>query len=78
MANDEHPRLQAALQDVCKKLLAASPPDRAGDVYQTVIDTVERCLIDCALEHCCGNQGAAARLLGLHRNTLRRKLRTIV
>ncbi len=77
MNSDGHPKLQAALEDVCKKLLAASSPDREGDVYQTVIDTVERCLIDCALEHCRGNQVAAARLLGLHRNTLRRKLRTI-
>ncbi|MHA1566006.1 MAG: helix-turn-helix domain-containing protein [Alphaproteobacteria bacterium] len=39
------------------------------------MDTVERVLLSLALEECQGNQMAAARKLGLHRNTICRKIR---
>lgn len=78
MNKASHPKLYLALEEICIKLLSAVPPDNDGDVYQTVIDYVDRCLIRCALEQCNGNQVAAARRLGLHRNTLRRKLRATV
>ena len=36
---------------------------------------VERALIEAGLEHTGGNLGATANLLGIHRNTLRQKMR---
>ncbi len=44
-------------------------------LYQRVIDKVEAPLIAMALNACAGNQIKAAELLGLNRNTLRKKIR---
>jgi two-component system nitrogen regulation response regulator GlnG len=45
-------------------------------LYQRVLDKVEAPLIAMALNACGGNQIRAADLLGLNRNTLRKKIRT--
>jgi two-component system nitrogen regulation response regulator GlnG len=45
-------------------------------LYQRIIDRVEAPLIAMALNACGGNQIRAAELLGLNRNTLRKKIRT--
>jgi two-component system, NtrC family, nitrogen regulation response regulator GlnG len=47
------------------------PPD---GLYHRIIDIVERPLLSQAMERCNGNQIRAAKLLGLNRNTLRKKL----
>jgi len=44
------------------------------DLYEKVLERVERPLFDLVLERTGGNQLKAAELLGLNRNTLRRKL----
>ncbi len=46
----------------------------AGQIYQTVIEQVERPLIKLALAATSGNKVRAAALLGLNRNTLRSKI----
>jgi two-component system nitrogen regulation response regulator GlnG len=46
-----------------------------GDLYRRAIEPVERELIRRALEQSGGNQSEAAAKLGLHRNTLRNKLK---
>jgi Fis family transcriptional regulator len=43
-------------------------------VYDMVINCVEKPLIETVLHHTCGNQTRAAELLGLNRNTLRKKI----
>jgi two-component system, NtrC family, nitrogen regulation response regulator GlnG len=47
------------------------PPD---GLYHRIINIVERPLLSQAMERCNGNQIRAAKLLGLNRNTLRKKL----
>ncbi|HEX4449595.1 MAG TPA: helix-turn-helix domain-containing protein, partial [Kofleriaceae bacterium] len=44
------------------------------DLYDKVLERVERPLFDLVLEHTGGNQVKAAEVLGLNRNTLRKKL----
>ena len=45
-------------------------------VYDMVIHCVEKPLIETVLHHAGGNQTRAAELLGLNRNTLRKKIQT--
>lgn len=46
----------------------------ATDLYRTVVAQVERPLIVLALQRTGGNQLQAAQLLGINRNTLRKKI----
>jgi len=46
----------------------------ARGLYQMVIAEVERPLIETLLEHTQGNQTQAARMLGVSRSTLRKKM----
>jgi Fis family transcriptional regulator len=47
---------------------------RPHALHEMVMRAVERPLLRFALERCGGNQSAAAELLGINRNTLRKKL----
>jgi len=49
-------------------------PDRAGDLYGRLLKLVEPPLLKAVMEQCHGQCAAAARELGLHRTTLRKKL----
>lgn len=49
------------------------PPE---GLYERLLPHFERPLLCCALKACGGNQIKAAGLLGINRNTLRKKLRT--
>ena len=43
-------------------------------IHQMVISAVEKPLFEYVLQRCQGNQSAAAELLGINRNTLRKRL----
>lgn len=48
--------------------------ENGGALHSMVINMVEKQLLKMALEETSGNQSKAAHILGLNRNTLRRKL----
>ena len=50
---------------------------REGEIYQLVIDQVERALIDRALAKCGGVKIRAADYLGINRNTLNKKVKDL-
>lgn len=47
-----------------------------NDLYSIVLEQVERPLIELTLNNCRGNQVRAAQLLGINRNTLKKKIDT--
>ena len=57
-------------QEVLDALRDAEP----SDIHRTVLERIERPLIDTVLRHTGGNQIKAAALLGINRNTLRKKI----
>jgi two-component system nitrogen regulation response regulator GlnG len=67
-------RGEDGLDALVARWLDALPP---GTPYADVLPHVEAALIRRALAECGGNQSAAAQRLGMHRNTLRGKLRDL-
>ena len=75
LAKDGHgANLEELVASRLRVLFRASGDALAGNVYEQVIQRVERPLLQLALEHTGGNQLRAAELLGLNRNTLRKKI----
>ena len=73
-----HPVGSSAGEDEVAATLAAylaAVGDRGGDLHAAALGPVERAVIERALRACGGNQTEAARMLGVHRNTLRNKIR---
>lgn len=48
-----------------------------GILYKSIIEAVERPLIEHTLEQTYGNQLKAARILGINRNTMRSKIKKL-
>jgi len=51
--------------------------EKKGVLYKSVVEAIERPLIEQTLERTEGNQLKAARILGLNRNTLRAKIKKL-
>ena len=49
--------------------------ERARGVYDMVINSVEKPLLESVLHRVSGNQTHAAQMLGINRNTLRKKMK---
>ena len=84
-AEDVGPALRFATAEVSKterrEPATVGTPDTDGEepscaVYDMVINCVEKPLIETVLHHAGGNQTRAAELLGLNRNTLRKKMQS--
>ncbi|MBL8849816.1 MAG: sigma-54-dependent Fis family transcriptional regulator [Planctomycetaceae bacterium] len=71
--NAARDKLPEQIREELRTWAAARARDSA-DLYLRFLEEFERPVIDVALEACGGNRSAAAELLGLHRETLRKKL----
>jgi Fis family transcriptional regulator len=67
-----------SIQDVVKKSLEKYFKDLGeqtpSNVYEMVVFTVEKPILEAVMERAEGNQSQAADMLGINRNTLRKKL----
>jgi two-component system nitrogen regulation response regulator GlnG len=63
--------LEASVVEAASAALAEGEP---GDLHRRIIERVERPLLEAVLAHTGGNQIRAAALLGINRNTLRKRI----
>lgn len=70
-----HRPLHEIVRSALKEYMLTLEGDDPTELYAMVMREVERPLLECALQHCEGNQTRAAQCLGLNRGTLRKKLR---
>ena len=48
--------------------------EKPDSVYEMVLKSIERPMLEVVMEHAGGNQTLASEMLGINRNTLRKKL----
>ena len=66
--------LSACVRRVVAEYFHHLDGEKPGAIYEMVIRSVERPLLEVVLAHTEGNQTRAAEILGLNRNTLRKKM----
>lgn len=75
------PSTPAALDEVLVDKLRAIVPNMealgGGSLYRAVLSHVEKLLLTVVLKECRGNQVKSADILGINRNTLRKKMREL-
>ncbi|MDR0576100.1 MAG: Fis family transcriptional regulator [Candidatus Accumulibacter sp.] len=68
--NDIAACIRGALETYFHDLDGETP----SGIYEMVLKSVERPMIEVTLRHAGGNQSLAAEMLGINRNTLRKKI----
>ena len=66
--------LSSCVRRVMKQYFKDLDGESPTDVYDMVLVNIEKPMLEVVLSHVQGNQTKAAELLGLNRNTLRKKL----
>lgn len=75
MANNSS--INKQIQETIEYLLNIESGNPPNDIYKLVIEAVEKPLIESILKHTKGNQTIAAKLLGISRITLRKKIKAL-
>ena len=66
--------LSLAVRKVMKQYFKDLDGEKASGIYEMVVNAVEKPMLEVVMQQAQGNQTRAADLLGLNRNTLRKKL----
>jgi two-component system nitrogen regulation response regulator GlnG len=74
---DGQVKLERQLEEACRSLLNDNEAEFTESLYQTALSWVEKPLIVEALRLTGGNRAKAAEHLGIHRNTLRTRLKSL-
>lgn len=77
LSSDRSGGLAAMFEPVMRSYVRAGLEAGSCNLHGSVVGAVERPLITMALQHTGGNQLRAASLLGLNRNTLRKRIREL-
>lgn len=75
-ASQTQPPLHIHVERAVRQYFAQLQGEEADDLYTLVLHEVEKPLLSVVLEQTRGNQTRAAKVLGLNRGTLRKKLKT--
>jgi two-component system nitrogen regulation response regulator GlnG len=74
---DEGDIMRRLVERKARALLLNVQSAGTGEIYHMILDEVERLLLQVILDETDGNQLRTADLLGINRNTLRKKIRTL-
>jgi Fis family transcriptional regulator len=66
--------LSLVVRKVMKQYFKDLDGEKTSGIYSMVVGCVEKPLLEVVMSHAHGNQTRAAEILGLNRNTLRKKL----
>ncbi len=66
--------LSSTVRKMMKQYFKDLDGEKPSDIYDMVVHCVEKPLLEVVMFHAQGNQTRAADLLGINRNTLRKKL----
>lgn len=72
-STDQSAAVEAMIESWAQQQLSSDEP--IDDLYERMLSELEPGLLKAALEHTNGNRAAAAQLLGIHRGTLREKMK---
>jgi two-component system nitrogen regulation response regulator GlnG len=70
-------RLEMFLNSKLSSYIENAPLSMHGNLYQLLLPQMEKSLLRYAMKRCHGNKNKAAKWLGLHRNTLNKKLQNL-
>ena len=73
---DKGGKLAECVRKSVQRYLRDLNGEEASRMYQMVLDQVEKPLLEVVMKHSEDNQSRASRMLGINRNTLRKKLDT--
>ena len=73
-AAERENELSSTVRRMMKQYFKDLDREKACGIYNMVVNCVERPLLEVVMNHAQGNQTRAAELLGINRNTLRKKL----
>jgi Fis family transcriptional regulator len=75
MTKDRKGPVSACVKGAIERYFHDLNGEKVSDVYDMVLAEVERPLLEIVMRHTKANQSHAAEILGLNRNTLRKKLK---
>ncbi len=75
--DEEGPTMEGFIKGIIERMIPRERRFAKGELYRIVIGGVEKTLIESTLKHTRGNQIQAARILGINRNTLRKKIKDL-
>lgn len=73
----ENRTIAATIEQQVRDYFSANENAPDSNLYDRVLHQIEKPLLEATLAECRGNQIKAAAILGLNRNTLRKKLRLL-
>jgi len=68
------PGLTDSIYQVVTNYLKSSPGANSSELYDFILEVIEPPLFEAIMQHTMGNQVKAAKILGISRGTLRKKL----
>jgi Fis family transcriptional regulator len=75
MTKDRKAPLAACVKQSLERYFNDLDGEKTTDIYEMVIAEVEKPLLEIVMRHVKSNQCKAAEILGINRNTLRKKLK---